>query len=124
MGMMLPAQNLGNCAENLGFQVGPLRLEGCAMLAPMAGVTDLGMRRIAHRFGASLTVSEMVGRRSWPRGVATSLRAAGEGLDLHVVQIAGCHPDALGRERRGSADGGAVDDRHQHGLPGKKVTGG
>ena len=30
------------------------------MLAPMAGITDLGMRRLARRFGATLAFSEMV----------------------------------------------------------------
>src|SRR5579872_2363471 len=39
--------------------LGALSLYGRAFLAPMAGVTDYGMRRLAQRFGATLTVSEM-----------------------------------------------------------------
>ena len=64
------------------IRIGALALDGRALLAPMAGVTDLGMRRAAQRFGASLTVSEMVVGDHLARGEAASLaRAAGGGLD-------------------------------------------
>ena len=43
-----------------GFAIGDLRLDGAAFLAPMAGVTDLAMRRLARKFGAALAFSEMV----------------------------------------------------------------
>ena len=52
-----------------------------AFLAPMAGVTDLGMRRLARRFGASLTVSEMVAAGRYARGdAANRLKAEGAGV--------------------------------------------
>jgi tRNA-dihydrouridine synthase B len=38
------------------IRVGPMALRGRAILAPMSGVTDLGMRRAAQRFGAMLVV--------------------------------------------------------------------
>ncbi|WP_245501131.1 tRNA dihydrouridine synthase DusB [Lichenibacterium minor] len=91
----------------------------------MAGVTDLGMRRAAQRFGASLTVSEMVVGDHLARGEAASLaRAAGAGLDPHVVQIAGCRAEALADGARAAADGGAVAIDINMGCPAKKVTGG
>jgi nifR3 family TIM-barrel protein len=91
----------------------------------MAGVTDLGMRRAAQRFGASLTVSEMVVGDHLARGEAASLaRAAGAGLDPHVVQIAGCRAEALSEGARAAEDGGAVAIDINMGCPAKKVTGG
>jgi tRNA-dihydrouridine synthase B len=125
MGMMSPAQNLSNSDESLGFHVGPLRVETRAMLAPMAGVTDLGMRRIARRFGAALTVSEMVYAEDYGRGaVETRLRAEGEGLDLHVVQIAGCNPVQMGETVRLAEQAGAAMIDINMGCPVKRVTGG
>ena len=40
--------------------IGNLELEGRAVLAPMAGVTDRAFRELCTRFGASYVVSEMV----------------------------------------------------------------
>ena len=39
-------------------RIGPVSLDGRAILAPMSGVTDVAMRRIARRFGASEFVAE------------------------------------------------------------------
>ena len=55
---MFTAQELG--APDAAPRVGPLALAGAAILAPMSGVSDLGMRRAARRFGAALAFSEMV----------------------------------------------------------------
>ncbi len=61
--------------------IGTVRVHGRAILAPMAGVTDSGMRRIAMRFGAALTVSEMVAASSYAAGQPEAhLRAAGAGI--------------------------------------------
>jgi tRNA-dihydrouridine synthase B len=105
--------------------VGPLLLDGCAILAPMSGVTDVGMRRIARRFGASLVVSEMVASDNYVRGdEATRMRAEGEGVDPHVVQIAGCDPFWMGEAARlAEASGAAMIDINM-GCPAKRVTGG
>ncbi len=42
------------------LRVGEHEIARPALLAPMSGVTDHGMRRVAARFGAGLVVSEMV----------------------------------------------------------------
>lgn len=105
--------------------LGHLSLSGRAILAPMAGVTDLGMRRAAQRFGAALTVSEMVVGEHLARGEAASLaRATGAGIDPHVVQIAGCRAESLAEGACAAQDGGAVAIDINMGCPAKKVTGG
>ena len=109
----------------LALNIGGVDLDGRALLAPMAGVTDVGMRRIARRFGAALVVSEMVAADDFARGDAESrLRAEGEGVDPHVVQIAGCDPRWMGEAAQlAEASGAAIVDINM-GCPAKKVTGG
>ena len=46
--------------HSIGISIGRHRLASRAFLAPMAGITDLPVRRMAMRFGAGLTVSEMI----------------------------------------------------------------
>ena len=107
------------------MRVGPIELSGRAFLAPMSGVTDVGMRRIASRFGASLVVSEMVACDDYVKGDEESrVRAEGEGLDTHVVQIAGCDPYWMSEAARlAEASGAAIIDINM-GCPAKRVTGG
>jgi len=107
------------------LSVGPLRIEGRAFLAPMAGVTDLGMRRLARHFGAGLVVSEMVSSDEYAKGCAdNSLKAECAGIANSVVQIAGCDPVTMGEAaRRAEAAGAAMIDINM-GCPARKVTGG
>jgi tRNA-dihydrouridine synthase B len=125
MGMSTCPQIFAAPSPDPVLSVGPLRLSGRAFLAPMAGVTDLGMRRLACRFGASLTFSEMVASDFLTRGdLANKLKAAGSGIDLHVVQIAGREPHAMAEAARiAEASGAAMVDINM-GCPAKKVTGG
>ena len=118
--MMLDAEDLGK-----SLRVGSIALPGCAVLAPMSGVTDVAMRRISARFGASLVISEMVASDDYVRGEEESrVRAEGQGLDLHVVQIAGCDPHWMGEAARlAEASGAAMVDINM-GCPAKRVTGG
>ncbi len=91
----------------------------------MAGVTDLGMRRAAERFGAALTVTEMLDADFYlGRDPAAALRAEGTGIGHHVVQIAGCRPETMAESaRRAEAAGAAMIDINM-GCPAKRVTGG
>ena len=94
-------------------------------LAPMAGVTDFGMRRAALDFGATAAVSEMVDCRYLGSGMHSGAsRARGEGLACHIVQIAGCHPAALADTAREVEAGGADAIDINMGCPAKKVVGG
>ncbi|HEV7911159.1 MAG TPA: tRNA dihydrouridine synthase DusB [Methylocella sp.] len=118
------ADNLGS-AGGTALQIGGLRLDGRAFLAPMAGVTDLGMRRLAHRFGASLTVSEMVAAGHYARGdAANRLKAEGGGAGFHAVQIAGRDPYVMAEAARLAQDSGAAMIDINMGCPAKNVTGG
>jgi tRNA-dihydrouridine synthase B len=107
------------------LRIGSLHLPGRALLAPMAGVTDLAMRRIALRFGASAAVGEMVGASALARGdLEARQRLEGAGLDAHVVQIAARDPEAIAETaRRAEAAGAKLIDINM-GCPCKRVTGG
>ena len=96
-----------------------------AALAPMSGVTDVSMRRIARRFGASFVVSEMVASDDYVRGSEESrVRAEGEGIDCHIVQLAGRDPQWMAEAAKlAEASGAHVIDINM-GCPAKKVTGG
>lgn len=107
------------------FAVGSLKLPGRAFLAPMAGVTDLGMRRMAERFGAALTFSEMLDVEFYLEKDSQSMaRAEGTGIRNHVVQIAGCQPALMTEAARHAEAAGAVMIDINMGCPAKRVTGG
>lgn len=79
------------------LQIGPLHLPNNLALAPMAGTSDLAFRRICHRLGAGLTVTELVSargmaydpamRRNW-RYLAIDPDAGAMG-----IQLFGADPD-------------------------------
>src|SRR5215211_8850821 len=108
-----------------GISVGNVGLDGRAVMAPLSGVTDVAFRRIARRFGAAAVVSEMVASDDYVRGaVEARVRAEGEGVAPHIVQLAGCDPYWIGEAARvAEANGAAVIDINM-GCPAKKVTGG
>ena len=62
------------------LKIGDIQIANRVLLAPMSGITDAGLRRIARGFGASLVVSEMVASDEFARGSAeATLRAEGAG---------------------------------------------
>ena len=107
------------------LRVGPVGLPGHALLAPLSGVTDVGLRRAAQSFGASLVVSEMVAAEAYVAADEEArLRADGAGIAIHVVQIAGRAPTALAEAARlAEATGAAIIDINM-GCPAKRVVGG
>jgi tRNA-dihydrouridine synthase B len=115
-------------AQSLGITptiaIGPIRLEGRALLAPMSGVSDLAMRRIARRFGAALVFSEMVAAETFLEGDAeASMRAEGDGLAPHAVQLVGREARALAETARRVVDAGAVLIDLNMGCPSRRVSG-
>ncbi|MFX8523797.1 tRNA-dihydrouridine synthase, partial [Acinetobacter baumannii] len=40
--------------------IGPVRIDGPVVLAPMTGVSDLPFRKFVRRFGSGLNVTEMI----------------------------------------------------------------
>lgn len=107
------------------FPPGCRPFDAPAFLAPMSGVTDLGMRRAAMRFGAGLAMSEMVAASYYVAAdEETRLRAEGAGLPVHVVQIAGRDPDSLAEAARLAEASGADAIDINMGCPAKRVVGG
>jgi tRNA-dihydrouridine synthase B len=105
--------------------IGPVKIANRAILAPMSGVTDLPFRRLAARYGAGLVVSEMVPCESAARGSEEArLRAEGEGLEVHVVQLAGRDPAAFEEGVRIAEGAGAHIVDLNMGCPAKRVTSG
>ena len=103
--------------------IGPVSLAGRAILAPMSGVTDAGMRRMALRFGATLVVSEMVASDQLVvRAAEALLRAEGDGITPHVVQIAGCEPHWMAEGARVAEAAGADIIDINMGCPAKRVV--
>ena len=93
-------------------------------LAPMSGVTDLPFRRIAHRLGAPIVVSEMIASEELVKSRADVLRRA-EGGDLtpFVIQLAGREAYWMAEGARiAQARGANVIDINM-GCPAKEVTG-
>ncbi|MBL8881424.1 MAG: tRNA dihydrouridine synthase DusB [Hyphomicrobium sp.] len=93
-------------------------------LAPMSGVSDLPFRRLAHRLGAPLVVSEMIASEELARNAKHILRRA-EGRELapFVIQLAG-------REAKWMAQGAAIAEQKgadaidiNMGCPAREVTG-
>jgi tRNA-dihydrouridine synthase B len=118
---MIYAQSLGAAPT---IAIGSIRLEGRALLAPMSGVSDLAMRRIARRFGAALVFSEMVAAEAFLEGDAeASMRADGEGLAPHAVQLLGREARTLAETARRVADAGAALIDINMGCPSRRVSG-
>ncbi len=105
--------------------IGSRHSDARVVLAPMSGVSDLGMRRAAQDFGASLTVTEMVDSAFFTAGEkASRLKSDGAGIACHVVQIAGCDAGLLAEAARlAEGEGAAMIDINM-GCPARKVVGG
>jgi tRNA-dihydrouridine synthase B len=90
----------------------------------MSGVTDLPFRRIAHRLGATIVVSEMIASEELVKARADVLRRAeGRELTPFVIQLAGREPHWMAEGARiAEARGAHVIDINM-GCPAKEVTG-
>jgi tRNA-dihydrouridine synthase B len=105
--------------------IGDVTLPNPAILAPMSGVTDAPFRRLAAELGAGLVVSEMTASAALAQSRPDAqLRAQGQGLRTHVVQLVGCEARWMGEGARvAEASGAAVIDINM-GCPARQVTGG
>jgi tRNA-dihydrouridine synthase B len=105
------------------MKIGPLEVAARAFLAPMAGITDVPFRRMAHRYGAGLVVSEMIACEWLATGSPEAqLRAEGEGVGHHVVQLAGCETRWISEGARIAQAAGADIIDLNMGCPAKCVT--
>ncbi|WP_231711042.1 tRNA dihydrouridine synthase DusB [Xanthobacter dioxanivorans] len=105
------------------LRVGAVALPNAVILAPMAGITDAPVRRMAVRYGAGLVISEMVASEALLEGhPEMTLRAQGEGVPFHAVQIAGNDPRLMGEAARMAEAAGAGLIDINMGCPAKRVT--
>jgi tRNA-dihydrouridine synthase B len=110
----------------MSFSVGNVAIPSRALLAPMAGITDLPFRRLAARFGAGLVVSEMLASRELLAGGAAARAKLdlGDGPGVAAVQIAGCEAEWMAEAARVAEGAGARLIDVNMGCPAKKVVNG
>ncbi|MBX3492884.1 MAG: tRNA dihydrouridine synthase DusB [Parvibaculum sp.] len=106
------------------ISVGKHVLANPVLLAPMAGVTDLPFRRVAHRLGAGLVVSEMVASDALVRARRDVVRrAAGAGeVEPLAIQLAGREAHWMAEGAKLAAAAGADIIDINMGCPAKQVT--
>jgi tRNA-dihydrouridine synthase B len=94
------------------------------LLAPMSGVSDLPFRRLAHRLGAGLVVSEMVASEELVRQRADVVRRAeGRELTPFAIQLVGREPHWMAEGARIVEGRGADIIDINMGCPAREVTG-
>ena len=105
------------------FAIGNLLVPNGVILAPMSGITDAPFRRLVERLGAGLVVSEMTASDALVEGCRDAiLRTEGQGVGIHVVQLAGCEPHWMAEGARiAEAEGAAAIDINM-GCPAKHVA--
>jgi tRNA-dihydrouridine synthase B len=106
--------------------VGPVRIDAPVILAPMTGVTDLPFRKVVKRYGAGLTVSEMIASQAMIRETRQSLqKAAWDPAEEPVsLQLAGCAPEEMAEAAKLNEQRGAAIIDINMGCPVKKVVNG
>ena len=106
--------------------VGPVTIDAPVILAPMTGVTDLPFRKIVKRYGAGLTVSEMIASQAMIRETRQSLQKATWDPSEEPVslQLAGCAPFEMGEAAKLNEQRGAAIIDINMGCPVKKVVNG
>lgn len=105
------------------MNIGPWKLPGRVLLAPMAGITDLPFRQLCRDWGAALAVSEMLSADPTLRKTQKSRWRATLADDEHprAAQIAGADPEALAEAARYNVQRGAQVIDINMGCPAKKV---
>ncbi len=108
------------------LDIGPVRIETPVILAPMTGVTDKPFRRIVKRYGAGLTVTEMIASQAAIREPRQSLQKMEWDPSEEPVsmQLAGCSPREMAEAAKLNEDRGAAIIDINMGCPVKKVVNG
>jgi tRNA-dihydrouridine synthase B len=108
------------------IHIGPVRIDSPVILAPMTGVTDLPFRRVVKRYGAGLTVSEMIASQAMIRETRQSLqKALWDPCEQPVsLQLAGCEAQVMAEAAKLNEQRGAAIIDINMGCPVKKVVNG
>jgi tRNA-dihydrouridine synthase B len=108
------------------IKIGPVEVASPVILAPMTAVTDLPFRRIVKRYGAGLTVSEMIASQAMVRETRQSLqKAMWDPIEEPVsMQLAGCEPQVMAEAASLNEQRGAAIIDINMGCPVRKVVNG
>jgi nifR3 family TIM-barrel protein len=91
----------------------------------MSGVTDAPFRKLVAQLGGGLVVSEMTASEDLvERRAHALLRMEGQGVGIHVVQLAGCEACWMAEGARIAQAAGADVIDINMGCPARHVTGG
>lgn len=105
------------------FKIGQHSIDGSAILAPMAGVTDLPFRQLCRQWGAALCVSEMItsDTQLWHSRKTQQRLVHRHEPSPRSVQIAGNEPQMMAEAARQNLLLGAEIIDINMGCPAKKV---
>jgi len=108
------------------LQIGPITIASPVILAPMTGVTDRPFRVLVKRFGAGLTVTEMIASEAMVRETRQSLQKAAwcQSEDPVSMQLAGCEPGVMAEAAKLNEQRGAAIIDINMGCPVKKIVNG
>ncbi|MBV9527897.1 tRNA dihydrouridine synthase DusB, partial [Sphingomonas sp.] len=108
------------------IRIGPVEVGSPVILAPMTAVTDLPFRRAVKRYGAGLTVTEMIASQAMVRETRQSLQKClwDPSEEPVSMQLAGCEPEVMAEAARLNEQRGAAIIDINMGCPVKKVVNG
>jgi len=108
------------------IKIGPVEVASPVILAPMTAVTDLPFRRAVKRYGAGLTVTEMIASQAMIRETRQSLQKAmwDPSEEPVSMQLAGCEPQVMAEAAKLNEQRGAAIIDINMGCPVKKVVNG
>ena len=108
------------------IQIGPIEVASPVILAPMTAVTDLPFRRAVKRYGAGLTVTEMIASQAMIRETRQSLQKSmwDPSEEPVSMQLAGCEPHVMAEAAKLNEQRGAAIIDINMGCPVKKVVNG
>jgi len=108
------------------IRIGPVEVASPVILAPMTAVTDLPFRRAVKRYGAGLTVTEMIASQAMVRETRQSIQKAmwDPSEEPVSMQLAGCEPHVMAEAAKLNEQRGAAIIDINMGCPVKKVVNG
>jgi tRNA-dihydrouridine synthase B len=108
------------------IKIGPVEVVSPVILAPMTAVTDLPFRRAVKRYGAGLTVTEMIASQAMVRETRQSLQKSlwDPAEEPVSMQLAGCEPRVMAEAAKLNEQRGAAIIDINMGCPVKKVVNG
>jgi tRNA-dihydrouridine synthase B len=108
------------------IKIGPVEVASPVILAPMTAVTDLPFRRAVKRYGAGLTVSEMIASQAMIRETRQSLQKSlwDPSEEPVSMQLAGCEPHVMAEAAKLNEQRGAAIIDINMGCPVRKVVNG